>query len=75
MQWFTGILIYVICWWLIWFMVLPIGLVTQQESGEGVTKGTPESAPARPRLGLKALATTLVAGAVWGVIFYLLNDA
>lgn len=73
MQWFTGVLIYVIVWWLVWFMLLPVGNVTQDESGEGTVLGTPKSAPVKSRLGLKALATTLVAGLVTAVIVYLIQ--
>ncbi len=71
----TGILVYILCWWLIWFMILPVGIVTQQESGEEIVKGTVKSAPVRPRLLMKMLATTIVSGLVWGVIFYLLETA
>ncbi|MCH8347934.1 MAG: DUF1467 family protein [Proteobacteria bacterium] len=75
MTFVTGLMVYVICWWLIWFMILPIGIVTQQESGEKIVKGTVKSAPVRPRLLMKALATTIVTGLVWGVIYYLIETA
>ena len=71
----TGIMVYVICWWLIWFMVLPIGVVTQEESDEDVVPGTVKSAPVKSRLGIKALATTVVAALVWGVIYYLIETS
>ncbi len=71
----TGLLVYILCWWLIWFMILPIGIVTQEESGEKIVKGTVKSAPVRPRLFRKVVATTIVSALVWGVIFYLIETA
>ena len=53
MNWFTGLMVYVIVWWLIWFMMLPIGVKVP----ETVEKGHAPSAPSNPKLGIK-FATT-----------------
>ena len=71
----TGIMVYIIVWWLIWFMVLPIGVVTQEEAGEDIVPGTIKSAPKKPMLRMKAAGTTFVAALVWGVIYYLIDTA
>lgn len=63
----TGMLVYVIAWWLIFFMALPIGIQSHDEAGEAVEPGTPESAPVRPRLLLKALVASVLAGVVVGI--------
>ncbi len=65
----TGIATYVIIWWLTLFIVLPFGVVTQEEAGE-VEEGTAPSAPARPQIVRKLLITTaaslvIFAGAYW----------
>lgn len=65
MNWFTGVMVYVILWWLVWFMMLPIGVKVSDEVG----KGHAASAPANPNLGIKAAATTLISGALWGVVY------
>jgi len=57
----TIILVFVISWWLVFFTALPIGVKAQDESDEGVTKGTVPSAPTNPNLKKKALYTTLAA--------------
>ena len=44
-----SIAVYFFIWWITLFLVLPFGVRTQQEEGS-VVPGTPESAPARPRL-------------------------
>ncbi len=63
----TGILVFVIAWWLFFFMALPIGIQSHDEAGEKVEPGTPSSAPVRPRLLIKALAATILAGVVVGI--------
>lgn len=72
-----GIAIYVVLWWTVLFAILPIGVRTQGEEGV-VVPGTPESAPAQPRLLRIVMLTTLVSGvlfvAMWGSLKYGLID-
>ena len=63
-----AIVTFILVWWLFFFMVLPIG-VTPDEHPQA---GTVESAPARPRLLLKAGITTVLAAlATWGIAWFL----
>ena len=48
----SSLAIFFIIWWIILFAILPIGVVTQEESGD-VTPGTEASAPRRPHLLLR----------------------
>ncbi len=66
----SGLVVYLIIWWLVFFMVLPFGIVTPEEAGEEPTPGAPASAPVRPRVALKAGITTLIAAVLWGVYYY-----
>jgi predicted secreted protein len=69
MSWFTGVMVYVILWWLVFFAALPFGVRTP---GEGeVETGHATSAPVRPRLWLKAGVTTLVAAVLWAGVYWL----
>ncbi|MBM3488856.1 MAG: DUF1467 family protein [Alphaproteobacteria bacterium] len=61
MAWLTWILVYTIAWCLIFFMVLPWGVRTPAEAGVETVPGQAESAPVRPRLGLKAAITSALA--------------
>ncbi|WP_172329248.1 DUF1467 family protein [Mangrovicoccus sp. HB161399] len=63
----SAIVLYAVLWWLTFFVVLPLRLKTQGETGH-VVEGTPQSAPANPQLKKKALITTGVAFALWAVI-------
>ena len=63
MNWFTGILVYVVVWWLVLFTVLPFGNRKQINP----EPGTIESAPEKPRIWLKFAITTVIAAVLWGV--------
>lgn len=64
MNWFTGIFVYLVVWWVVLFAVLPWGVTSQTEAG-AVTPGSEPGAPAAPMLLRKGLITTLVAGVIW----------
>ena len=61
MTWFTGIMVYVIIWWIVLFMVLPWGLRVPEEPEIGHAS----SAPEKPMLWRKALITSAIAGLLW----------
>jgi len=63
-----AIALYVVIWWIVLFAMLPIGVRTQYDDGE-VSPGTAESAPQRPQLLLKMLATTVIAGVVFAALY------
>jgi len=68
-SWFTGVLVYVIIWWLVLFMVLPWGALPPETPETGHEPG----APARPRLWRKALVTTLLAAVAWLGVYGLIQ--
>jgi predicted secreted protein len=70
MSWFTAAIVFVIVWWLVLFMVLPFGAAPPEEAEPGMA----DSAPARPRLALKFLVTTLIAVAVTALILWLIES-
>jgi len=61
MNWFEGIVAYVVIWWVVLFAVLPFGVRPAPEGDPGHAAG----APANPRLALKAAVTTLIAAFIW----------
>ena len=70
MNWFTGILVYIIVWWLVLFTVLPWGVRPPVEPKPGHAT----SAPERPRMWLKAGVTSLIAAAIWAFIYLALEN-
>lgn len=68
MNWVLGLAIYAVIWSVVLFAVLPWGVRTQHEAGE-IVKGSAESAPVHPQMGKKMLATTLLAGVIFGLLY------
>ena len=64
----TVIAIYFLIWWITLFAVLPWGVRNQEESGE-VTPGTDPGAPAIHRVWHKLGWTTVVATAIFGILY------
>jgi predicted secreted protein len=61
--------IYFIIWWIVLFAMLPIGVRTSEEAGEKAAPGSAESAPHRPNLLPKMIATTVVASIVFAGVY------
>ncbi len=68
-----AIAVYIFIWWITLFAVLPFGVRTQHEEGE-VVPGTPESAPAKPRLVRVFLINTLVASIVFAIVYVVISN-
>ncbi|NJM34524.1 MAG: DUF1467 family protein [Rhodomicrobium sp.] len=64
----VGLGIYFICWWLAFFIVLPIGVRTQLDE-DRIEPGTADSAPVAPRLWIKALAATVVSAVIFAAAY------
>lgn len=68
MTWFSGVLIFLIAWWMALFTVLPWGNHPDEEP----LPGNAPSAPANARIGLKFLITTAIAAGAWIIIYILM---
>lgn len=74
MGWFSGIVVYVIIWWVLFFMLLPWGARSAHEAGHAPEDGMAESAPLKPRVWLKAGVTSMLALMVWGVAYWIIGS-
>ncbi len=63
----SATVLFAVCWAMVFFIVLPLRLVTQGDAGE-VVPGTPKSAPLHEIVGRKARITTLWAIVVWVIL-------
>jgi predicted secreted protein len=61
LPWPTLIALYFIVWWVSLFAVLPLGVQNADEAGEARDAYADPGAPVQPRLGIKALITSMVA--------------
>jgi predicted secreted protein len=64
--------IYFVIWWVVLFAMLPIGVRTSEEVGEKRVSGTAESAPHRPNLLPKMVATTVVSSIIFAALYVII---
>lgn len=67
----TGIVIYVVLWWVVFFTMLPLGVKTPGDTGQPAEPGHADSAPQRPYLWRKVLGASLIAAVLWGGYYWL----
>ncbi len=66
----SAVVTFVIVWWLIFFMALPIGVRPQSDPVPGSDLGAPE----RPNLRIKVAATTVLAIALTALIAWVIDQ-
>lgn len=74
MSWVSMAAIYFIIWWIVLFAVLPFGIRNANEAGNTVEEGNDAGAPVLHGLRWKAMVTTLIAAAVFALVYVLLGD-
>ena len=70
MGWFTGIVVYLLVWWIALFAVLPLWVTPADPEDPGYAAGAPQ----RPRMLLKVALTTLVSAVIWAGIYLLVSS-
>jgi len=70
MSWVSGIVLYVVIWWLVLFTVLPWGVRVPDK----VEPGMATSAPERPRILLKMAVTSALAAVFWGLVYAIVTS-
>jgi predicted secreted protein len=71
MGWLSGILVYLVVWWLVIFMVLPWGV----KPPENPEPGHATSAPDRPMLWRKVAITSVITAVVWVIIYLAIENS
>ena len=69
----AAIVLFAVCWFMVFFIVLPLRLITQDDAGE-VVPGTPRSAPAGFVVKRKAKITTVAAILVWAALYIVITQ-
>lgn len=64
MNWFSALVVWLIIWWLVLFIILPIGIRGQAEEGD-VVKGSEPGAPHKLDIKRKFIQTTIIASFIW----------
>ena len=69
MAWAHGIIVFILIWWMVFFSVLPWG----NRPARTPESGHADSAPLKPRLGLKVLLTTGIAAVFFGTAWLIID--
>jgi predicted secreted protein len=67
------LVLYAVCWFMIFLIVIPIRLQTQGDLGK-VVPGTQAGAPEHHYLKTKAKITTVAAAICWGILFWIISS-
>ena len=69
MDWFSGVVVFLLIWWTALFTVLPLWVRRNDGSIEGADPGAPEN----PHLLRKFMVTTALSAGLWLVVFILIE--
>lgn len=72
MGWVSGVAVYIVIWWVVIFMVLPWGVRPIQDND--IAKGHAPSAPLRPLMLRKVVATSAIAAVVWLIVYFVIDS-
>lgn len=66
----SGIVVFQVIWWIVFFAALPFGVKVPLNPA----KGFATSAPENPQLMKKAMITTFITIILWGISYYLIEN-
>ncbi|WP_299845160.1 DUF1467 family protein [uncultured Roseovarius sp.] len=67
----SGIVLYLVFWFMTFLVALPIRIQTQGEAGD-IVPGTHDGSPQQHHLKKKAIITTIVAAVFWAIAAYII---
>tara|TARA_B100001093_G_scaffold467606_1_gene486947 strand:+ start:551 stop:787 length:237 start_codon:yes stop_codon:yes gene_type:complete len=70
MDFVSGLVVYILLWWWVFLMSLPFGVCPAAE----IEQGHATSAPAKPMLWRKMAASTLIAAALFAVVYLVIRS-
>lgn len=70
MTWLQAIIVYFVCWWLLLFMALPVGIT----HSDAPKRGEEPAAPDKTFLGIKCAVVTILAALATYVIYFVIRS-
>lgn len=67
---FSGIVVYVLIWWMVFFCSLPFGIQNIDKPQDGSMPG----APIDPGLKKKAIVATIISCVAWVIIYFIITS-
>ncbi len=64
----SGLVVYILLWWWVFLMALPFGA----KAPDAIEAGHATSAPAKPMLWRKVLITTVIAGILFAIVYWII---
>lgn len=61
----SGVVVYIMIWWVLFFMALPIGAQSAHEAGENTEVGNTSSAPLKHNLKKKIIYVSFLSALLW----------
>ena len=68
--WFS---VYLVIWWMVLFVILPLGIRSHEEEGTTPHPGADPGAPPNPNLKRKFITTTWVSAIVFGLLWLVVH--
>jgi predicted secreted protein len=70
MGWIAGVFVYALIWFIVLFTMLPWGVKVP----DNPEPGHAPSAPINPHIGVKLIATSVVAAVIWVIVWYVMQS-
>tara|TARA_B110001450_G_C17268542_1_gene338522 strand:- start:66 stop:320 length:255 start_codon:yes stop_codon:yes gene_type:complete len=71
----TGsLIVYISIWWIVFFSVLPFGIVSKKEKFSDTLEGNDPGAPNNPKIAKKFIITTLITSILFLGIYYMVHN-
>lgn len=67
---FSGVVVFVLIWWMVFFCALPFGIKPIENPEKGMMPG----APVNPGLKKKILITTIISALLWGIAYMIITS-
>lgn len=74
MSWVSGVVVYIMIWWMLFFMSLPFGARSSFEEGVEEPVGNVTSAPMVHHLKLKAMIVSALSLVVWFAVDWIIES-
>lgn len=63
------LIVFLVCWWLVLFMVLPWGIKGHHETSEEYDAGIEPGSPVKPNIKKKMVITTGITIVIWALFW------
>ena len=70
MDFVSGLVVFILLWWWVFFMSLPFGV----KMPDMVETGHATSAPEKPKLWWKAMISTVIALVLFAIVYWIINS-